>query len=142
MQKIAKNYMATLKGTQENVTLEMLESQVAHINSEWFRYFLTFEPTTALKQVKVPVLALNGELDLQVPPKQNLPPISQALKEGGNKDFTIVELPNLNHLFQTCETGSIKEYAKIEETISPSALNLITEWVLERAAQKKGNIDD
>ena len=142
LQKIAKNYMTTLEGTQENVTLEMLESQAAHINSEWFRYFLTFEPTTALKQVQVPVLALNGELDLQVPPKQNLPPISQALKEGGNKDFTIVELPNLNHLFQTCDTGSIKEYAKIEETISPSVLNLITEWVLERTAQKKGNIDD
>lgn len=133
LQEIAKNYMATLPETQEKVTLESLESQAARIkkNIEWFRYFLTYDPSTALKQVRVPILVLNGELDLQVSPKQNLPVISKALEEAGNKDFTIVELPQLNHLFQTCETGSIEEYEKIEETLSPSVLNLITEWVLE-----------
>ena len=136
LQEIAKNYMATLPETQEKVTLEILESQAARINTEWFRYFLTFDPSIALKQVQVPVLALNGELDLQVSSKQNLPVISKALEESENKDFTIIELPKLNHLFQTCETGSIAEYAKIEETISPSALNLIAQWVLARTTQK------
>ena len=74
--------------------------------------------------------------------KKNLPAISKALEESGNKDFTIIELPKLNHFFQTSETGSIAEYEKIEETISPSVLNLITEWVLERTVQDKENIDD
>lgn len=98
---LAKNHMAILQGNPGKVTLEGLEAQANCINTEWFRYFLVLDPRTALKQVQVPVLALNGELDLQVPPTQNLPVISKSLAEGGNKDFTIVELPRLNHLFQT-----------------------------------------
>lgn len=135
--EIAKNYLDMLQGAQENVTIDSLEAQANSINTEWFRYFLVFEPSTALKQVKVPVLALNGEFDLQVPSTQNLPVIAKALKEGGNKDFTIIELPKLNHLFQTCQNGSIEEYAKIAETISPIALNLIAEWILKRTVQNE-----
>ncbi len=134
---IAKNHMAILQGNSGKVTLEGLEAQANCINTEWFRYFLVLDPSTALKQVLVPVLALNGELDLQISPTQNLPVISKSLEEGGNKDFTIVEMPKLNHLFQTCQVGSIEEYAKIEETISPSALNLIAKWILERTIQKE-----
>ncbi len=137
LKELARNHMANLEGAQEKITFETLQSQMARVNTEWFRYFLTFEPSIALKQVQAPVLVLNGELDLQVPSKQNLPVISKALKESGNKDFKIIELPKLNHLFQTCETGSISEYAKIEETISPLALNLISEWILARTTQTK-----
>lgn len=42
-----------------------------------------------------------------------------------------VQLPGLNHLFQTSKTGSIMEYGQIEETIAPAALELITSWILE-----------
>jgi pimeloyl-ACP methyl ester carboxylesterase len=142
LQEIAKNYIAALPETQEKVTLEYLERLAARVNTKWFRYYLTFDPSITLKLVRVPVLVLNGELDLQVSSKQKLPVISKALEESGNKDFTIIELPKLNHFFQTCETGSIAEYAKIEETISPSVLNLITKWVLERTVQDKEYIDD
>ena len=134
--EIAKNHMDILQGNPGKVTLDGLEAQANCINTEWFRYFLVYDPSTALKQVQVPVLVLNGELDLQVSPTQNLPVIAKALKEGENKDFTIVELPKLNHLFQTCQNGSIEEYAKIEETISPSALNLIAKWILERTIRE------
>jgi len=137
LEELARNYIANLEGAQEKITFETLHSQMARVNTEWFRYFLTFDPTIALKQVQVPVLAVNGDLDLQVPSKQNLPVISKALKESGNKDFKVIELPKLNHLFQTCETGSITEYAKIEETISPLALNLISEWILARTTTIK-----
>ena len=78
-----------------------------------------------------PVLVLNGELDLQVLPSQNLPPIAKALEEGGNRDYAIMKLPKLNHLFQTSQTGSPKEYAKIDETIAPVALNAISDWILK-----------
>jgi uncharacterized protein len=90
----------------------------------WFKFFLTYDPALALEKVKCPVLAIIGEKDLQVPPKENLPPIEEALKKGGNKNFTVKELPGLNHLFQTAETGSPLEYGKIEETMSPLALEL------------------
>jgi len=49
---------------------------------------------------------------------------------------TLLELPKLNHLFQTCQTGSIAEYAAIEETIAPSVLNLISDWILDRTVKK------
>lgn len=135
LREIAKNHI-TLQETQGKVNLAMMIAMRASANTEWWRYYILFDPSTALKQVKIPVLALYGELDRQVSPTQHLPTISKALGEGGNKDFTIVELPRLNHFFQTCQDGSFGEYAKIEETIAPSVLNLIAEWILERTIQK------
>ncbi|MCX6261381.1 MAG: hypothetical protein NTY95_11220 [Bacteroidia bacterium] len=44
----------------------------------------------------------------------------------------VKELPGLNHLFQTAETGSEYEYIRIEETFSPQALQLITDWILKQ----------
>ncbi len=134
LREMAKNHMAALQGPRGKAKLTLLER--CGQNTEWWRYYLLFDSSTALKQVKIPVLALNGELDRQVSPTQNLPIISKALEEGENKDFTIVELPRLNHFFQTCQDGSFGEYSKIEETIAPSVLNLIAEWILERTIQK------
>jgi fermentation-respiration switch protein FrsA (DUF1100 family) len=82
--------------------------------------------------VTCPVLAVNGQKDLQVPPKENLRAIRQALRAGGNRDYTVRELPKLNHLFQTSRTGSPDEYARIEETITPAALQVIGEWIVKR----------
>jgi pimeloyl-ACP methyl ester carboxylesterase len=109
-----------------------VETQTESIVSPWMRFFVTYDPKPALTRVTCPVLALIGEKDLQVPPRLNLPAIEEALKEGGNPDYTVKELPGLNHLFQTAETGTISEYGKIEETFSPAALELISSWILER----------
>ena len=91
-----------------------------------------YDPRPTLQKVKCPVLAINGEKDLQVPPKENLAAIEQALKAGGNSDFTLKELPDLNHLFQHAETGSLTEYSKIEETFAPEALQIIGDWIKSR----------
>jgi len=96
----------------------------------WFRYFLSYDPRPTLMKVHVPVLAINGEKDLQVPAKEDLEAIDQALKEGGNRDYKIVLLPNLNHLFQTTKTGAPSEYAEIEETLAPVALQTIADWIV------------
>ena len=109
----------------------VFDKQAETLLTPWFKFFLKYDPKETLEKVKVPVLAINGANDLQVPPKQNLPAIEEALKEGGNKDYKVVEIPKLNHLFQTSETGSPTEYSKIEETISPKALEIITNWILE-----------
>ncbi len=111
--------------------------QIKQVNTVWFRYFLTFDPRPALREVKCPVLALNGENDLQVPVNENLREIEAALKAGGNKDVTIVRLPKLNHLFQTSETGSPSEYVKIEETIAPIALKTIGDWIQKRTTTQR-----
>jgi len=75
------------------------------------------------------VLAINGEKDLQVPPKENLSAIERALKKSGNKNFETKMLPGLNHLFQTAKTGAVSEYSQIEETISPLALETMLDWI-------------
>lgn len=109
---------------------EQRKAQLAQLLTPWFRYFLTLDPAAALRRVKCPVLAINGERDKQVLPSQNLPAIREALAEGGNKHFEVEQLPGLNHLFQTAKTGAPGEYIEIEETISPVALNRISEWIL------------
>lgn len=98
----------------------------------WYRYFLSFDPAPVLLKVAVPVLALNGELDLQVSYKENLELIAASLKAGGNKDVTVKSFPKLNHLFQTSTTGLPSEYPTIEETMSPQVLDTITAWIRTR----------
>lgn len=116
-----------------------VDGMVKGINTPWFIFFLDYDPRPALRKVTVPVLALNGELDLQVPVDMNLPAIEKILKESGNKDVTAKSLPGLNHLFQTAKTGSPAEYTKIEETMSPEVLRMISAWISERfAAPGKG----
>lgn len=110
---------------------KIFESQINLITSPWFKYFLTYDPRPTLRKVKVPVLAIDGSKDLQVPPKEDLEAISKALSEGGNKNYKVKELKGLNHLFQTANTGSPTEYAKIEETIAPKALNTIGDWIIK-----------
>jgi hypothetical protein len=106
-----------------------LNMQIKTITSPWFKYFLRFDPVPVLEKVKCPVLAINGEKDLQVPPKENLSAIETALKKGGNNNFEIKMLPGLNHLFQTSTTGKISDYGKIDETISPTALQTMLDWI-------------
>jgi len=117
---------------QEELSEAQIQAQLKQVLSPWFRYFLTYDPRPTLEKVKCPVLALGGEKDLQVPPGQNLKAIEDALKKGGNKNFTVKELPGLNHLFQHADTGSPGEYTKIEETFSEDALKIMADWILEQ----------
>ncbi|MCL6642117.1 MAG: alpha/beta hydrolase [Candidatus Bipolaricaulota bacterium] len=109
-----------------------IEAQIKQILLPWFRYFLTYDPRPTLSQVRCPVLALTGEKDLQVPPSQNLPEIVKALEAGGSREYAVIKLAGLNHLFQTSRTGSPSEYAQIEETFSPKALEMISAWIVRR----------
>ncbi len=108
------------------------DSQIKQLNSPWMRYFLTYDPSVALRKVHCPVLALNGAKDVQVSAPQNLPAIRAALEAGGNKNVETAELPGLNHLFQSAKTGSPGEYGSIEETMSPLVLEKIAAWILRR----------
>lgn len=109
-------------------------AQVRQVNTPWMRAFLRYDPRPTLRQVRAPVLAINGSLDLQIDPKQNLPEIERALREGGNADVTTREFAGLNHLFQPAKTGLIREYAEIQTTIDETALQELVAWVTARAA--------
>jgi pimeloyl-ACP methyl ester carboxylesterase len=131
--KALDEYYSTLsdsvKNSSEN-SKERLYAQTKSLLSPWFKFFLSYEPQESLSKLKIPVLALDGENDLQVSPKENLAAIESALKKAGNKNYKVIEIPKLNHLFQTSETGSPTEYSKIEETIAPIALSTISVWIL------------
>ncbi len=109
----------------------VIDQQVNMIASPWFQYFLKFSPQAYITKLKIPVLALNGSKDIQVSAKENLAGWKLGLEKAGNKNYKIVELPNLNHLFQKAETGSVAEYGQIEETISPEVLDIMTSWILK-----------
>jgi uncharacterized protein len=100
------------------------------LSSPWMQFFISYNPAIALQKVNCPVLAINGDKDLQVPSKVNLDAIKSSLNKSGNQNVTIKEIPGLNHLFQECKSGLPDEYAKIEQTISPVALKEISDWIL------------
>jgi pimeloyl-ACP methyl ester carboxylesterase len=116
---------------------QAIEAQVRQMNSPWIRHFLSYDPRPTLEQVTVPVLAINGEKDLQVPAEINLTEIAAALERGGNPDATALMLPGLNHLFQEADTGSPSEYAQIPETMNPAALDAVSSWILSRFADER-----
>lgn len=112
--------------------LRELDPQLQYLTTPWMRFFLRYDPRVDLRRIKCPVLALGGELDLQVAAKENLAEIETTLKQTGNGDVSTIVVPKVNHLFQTAQTGSPAEYGRIEETISPQVLKIITDWLRER----------
>ena len=92
----------------------------------WFRHFLQVNPSAVLSNISCPVLAIGGKKDLQVNSAQHLGLLEKGLKGKGHK---IVDLPDLNHLLQHCQKGTVDEYGEIEETISPEALQIMVDWL-------------
>ncbi|MGE5437682.1 MAG: alpha/beta hydrolase family protein [Syntrophothermus sp.] len=134
IEKLLDEYYITLDSTEKSQlgnSSAILKANAKSFYSPWFRYFLNYDPAPELKKIKIPVLALNGDKDLQVPADENLKAIEDALNEGGNDDYKIVKMPGLNHLFQKSVTGSPEEYGKSEETFNEDAMKIIADWILE-----------
>ncbi len=131
-QKMKAESVKIVEGARKKLEgqLSSIDGKINEILSPWFRFFLSYDPRPTLMKVRVPVLAINGETDTQVPAHEDLAAIEQALKDGGNRDYKIVLLPRLNHLFQTSNTGAPSEYAQIEETIAPVALETMGDWIV------------
>ncbi len=125
----AKKYYSKTVQEQLKVQSNPFESQINQLLSPWFRHALNLDPGDYISKVKIPVLALNGTLDLQVSVKENLDAIKMALDKAKNKNVEIVALEGLNHLFQTAKTGAVSEYGTIEETFNPEAMNKIASWI-------------
>lgn len=130
------DYFNNLKESNSNLE-KTFNMQSKVLLNPWFRFFISYDPAKTLEKVKCPVLAINGDKDVQVPSKENLEKISTALKDGGNKNYKVVEFAGLNHLFQTAKTGSPLEYAQIKETIAPIVLKTIVDWIQKITEKKK-----
>ena len=110
-------------------TIQQLSAQISSMTSPWYLHFMRYDPAQDLKKLKCPVLALNGEKDIQVDAAMNLAAIQERITGNGNKNVTVKAYPNLNHLFQTCKKGTLAEYGQLEETINPEVLKDIIEWI-------------
>lgn len=109
---------------------EQAHKFMVQFSNNWFRYFLNFNPEEWLATLDMPVLALFGERDIQIEPERNATAMEKLWAT--HPDATVTILPRLNHLFQTSETGYIQEYAQIEETVAPSALAMMGDWLTAR----------
>lgn len=114
------------------MTGDQAENQAIALLSPWMVYFLAADPSGYLEQIQIPVLAMNGTKDLQVPYAENLEGIKKALERAGNSNITITPREGLNHLFQTADTGLVAEYALIETTFDPESLNYMRDWILDQ----------
>lgn len=132
----AEAAMRAAFGDQE-IAPAVRDAMIQRALDPWFRWFARYDPAPVLARIAVPVLAINGSLDRQVLAGENLAGIRRAL--AGNRDATVTELPGLNHLFQTARTGAIGEYADIEETFAPAALETISTWINARFARPRAN---
>jgi len=138
VRKLVREQLASFTAEQRQAlgfSDDMVDAQIKMVLSPWFRDLVAYDPRPTLKAVKCPVLAINGEKDLQVAAQDNLPAIREALAAGGNHDVKTVALPGLNHLFQSCQTGAVSEYAQIDETFNPAALQVVADWIQEVAAR-------
>jgi hypothetical protein len=131
--ELERTYSRYSEGT-DTFTRSEFEALRRKVLLPWFRFLVSYDPSVDLQNVRCPLLALNGELDMQVLPEENLAAIGNALRKGKNADFKTVEMPGLNHLFQKAKTGKMDEYSRIKETIAPQALSTIKNWLLERVA--------
>jgi pimeloyl-ACP methyl ester carboxylesterase len=103
------------------------QAGAAQLSIPWTRWFVAHDPQPSLRALHVPVLAIYGGKDTQVPAAQNAPVLRTLIPSAD-----VVVLPNLNHLMQPADTGLVAEYATIETTVDPQALKTIVDWVAAR----------
>jgi len=102
----------------------------------WLRYFISTDPDQFWMKVKCPVLILNGKEDIQVYADENTTAIANALKKGGNNNYSLHIIPGLNHLFLKCNTCTFEEYFTLKDNFSPEVLEIMKDW-LNNTVKKK-----
>jgi hypothetical protein len=110
----------------------LLNETVSMSRSPWMRFFITFDPATALRRVACPVFAVFGGRDLQVPAAANRRQLEIALKQGGNRAVTVKVYPEANHLFMPAVTGELAEYATLPKPFVASLLDDVATWIAAR----------
>jgi dienelactone hydrolase len=109
------------------------ESVKEMIMTPWYRQLADSDPQEYLRKVQCPILAMNGDKDMQEVYPDGMNGIRKALKEGHNPDFTLKMFPDMNHMFQKCKTGTPLDYPEIRETVAPEVLDYMTGWILKHA---------
>lgn len=123
-------------GDIEVYAKKQADNAAAVYNTDWFRFFLTYNPGEDWAKTTIPVLAIYGTLDVQVDADQNGPAFEAAMKEAGNTDYQLTVLPKANHLMQAATTGSPSEYATLKQEFTPDFLPTIINWLTKQGIIK------
>lgn len=121
--------LAKIKGKDTSSINNQIAQAMAALSSKWYKYFIAFNPQPYLEKLDCKVLALNGSKDVQVIATPNLNGIKASLKKSKSPEYETIEIPGLNHLFQTCIKCSPSEYNDLEESFSPKALDIMGNWL-------------
>jgi pimeloyl-ACP methyl ester carboxylesterase len=116
-------------GDPETYAKKQADQAATTYNSDWWRFFLTYNPGEDWAKTETPVLAIYGTLDVQVDADQNAPAFEAAMKKAGNSDYQLTILPKANHLMQAATTGSPTEYGTLVQEFTPDFLPTIIDWL-------------
>jgi len=117
------------QGVPEDELGEIVDAQVEANSSPVMASFVLYDPQPLLREFTLPLLAVYGGLDIQVPAEQSTGPLEDALREAGNTDWEITVVDDMNHLLQPAETGSFEEYPLIETTIHEELFPVLLDWL-------------
>ena len=121
----------TLHGAKKDSALATIDARIDSLGASnaWMKFFLDYDPLATARQVKVPVLILNGGTDQQVTPDQ-VPVLESAFRAAGNPDVTAHVFPNMNHLFIHDTSGFPGGYAKLPNPhVEPEVVGMVVDWV-------------
>jgi len=99
-------------------------------DNPWFRSFLQYDPAEVMKDVRQPILIVQGDLDKQVFPHHGdkLGDMARARKRGGRVE--VVHLPGVNHLLVPATTGEVTEYGSLKvKTVAPDIAERIATFL-------------
>ena len=102
----------------------------------WFRWFINYDPQPTIEKLSCPVLALNGNLDIQVAAEPNLEGYRTALGKSASPSYKVIELDSINHLFQKVATRATSEYYNCPESFNEEVMQLMVDWIHENGMRQ------
>ncbi len=105
---------------------DVIRVQGVRVNARWTRDFVAYDPAPVLARVSVPVLAITGEHDLQVPPGDV--DVMGRLVPGPFEGHVV---PGLSHMLRPDpdSVGPRGYRRQAREPVNPEVLGLVTDWV-------------
>ena len=99
-----------------------------HPYLQFIRPLVLHDPAPALRQLRLPVLALFGGLDNNIVAEKNRTAWEAALKAGGLSDYTLRILPNANHALLEAKVGNNAEMSSLQRFV-PAYAEVVVDWL-------------
>ena len=90
--------------------------------------FYFYDPGPALRQLRIPVLALFGELDDNILAEKNQKAWDSALRAADNRDYTLRTLPGANHMMLEAHVGNNAEMPTLQR-FTPAYFVTVQDWL-------------